>query len=636
MNLSLVLGIILFFLVAVQGLAPLAHAAPRLIPTEDFFRNPDKSAYALSPNGEYVAFKMPWNGRENVFVQKVGAGAPVRVTSATERDVSGFVWAGDQRIVYAQDLGGDENFRLFSVRADGTQTKDLTPFPNVQVSIVDQPESNESEILIAMNKRDPKVSDVYRLNVDTGQLDLVAENPGNIVSWITDNDGKLRAGMASDGVDSTLYYRRTEAEPFRVVLTTGFKDAVFPLYFTFDNKLLYVSSNLGRDKRAFYTMDPESGQLLDLVFEHPDVDVGALLRFKHAKRITAATYSTDKLYYHFFDENRKQLQDYLEIKFPGKTVGIVGMSRDESRLLIYASSDLTPGSYYIYDAPTKELSKLADAAPWIKEEEMAPMRAISYTSRDGLTIHGYLTLPQGADASRLPTILLPHGGPSAKDSFGFNPFVQFLANRGYAVLQVNFRGSVGYGKAFWQAGFKEWGGKMQEDLTDAAAWLVAQGIADQSRLGIMGMSYGGYAALAGLTFTPELFACGVSIVGPTNILSTLDSLPPYWEPFRKMIYEQVGDPVKDKDMLIKVSPLFHADRIQSPVFIAHGANDPRVRKADSDKMVEALRARGVEVEYFSKENEGHGFQNEENRLDLLRDIERFLARRLGGKTEVRG
>jgi len=611
-------------------------AEPPLIPMRDFFRNPDQVAFELSPNGEYVAFLMPWQNRLNVHVQKVDADpatAPVRVTSATERDVYGFVWKGNDRILYVQDTGGDENFRLYSVRIDGTNVKDLTPFAGIQTRFVDELIDNDTEMLISLNRRDPRIFDVYRVNVDTGDLTLIAENPGNITGWMTDNLGRLRIATTADGVNTSLLYRATEADSFRTLLTTSFRERLTPLYFSFDDRLLYVSSNLNRDKAAIFRYDPERAELLDLVYEHPEVDVSTVLRSRARKVFTGVTFTTDRTGYHFFDEPRRQLQERLEQRLPGYEVALSGMSRDERRVLVVTYSDRTMGTYYVYDIPTDRLRKLADVSPWLDEKGMAEMKSITYRSRDGLTIHGYLTLPVGPEPRNLPVVVNPHGGPWYRDRWGFNPEVQFLANRGYAVLQVNFRGSTGYGKAFWEASFKQWGKAMQNDISDGVQWLIDQGIADPQRVAIYGGSYGGYATLAGLVFTPELYACGVDYVGVSNLFTFLNSFPPYWEPMRKMWYELVGDPETEKDLLTAASPVFHVDRIRAPLLVAQGANDPRVNRAESEQIVAALQARGIDVAYILKENEGHGFQLEENRFEFYRAMEGFLGKHLGGRVE---
>ena len=623
----------LFTLPGISVSANIPGVQPRLIPLTDFFKNPETAHYTISPDGEHIAFLKPWENRLNVYVRKVGAQTETRLTAARERDVAGYVWASNNRIVYIQDTGGDENYRLDAVNTDGSGFKELTPFEGVRAGIVDPLEDNDAEMLISLNRRDPKLFDVYRINIYSGAMVRVAENPGNVSEWLTDNDGRLRVAVTTDGVRSSLLYRETEKDPFRMVATTDFKETLDPLFFTFDNRMLYVATNLGQDKTAIYLYDVKEGKLLDLVYEHPEVDVSGLLRSKARKVITGVAFTTDKIRYAFFDPERRQLQETLEARLPGRRVAVTGMSRDERRAIVRTFSDKSLGACYLYEPSSGRLEKLAELSPWLNETEMADVQPIRFTSRDGLTIHGYLTLPRGVKSVNLPIVVNPHGGPWARDVWGFDPETQFLANRGVGVLQINFRGSTGYGRAFWEAGFKQWGGKMQDDISDGVHWLVRQGIADPKRIAIYGASYGGYAALAGLAFTPDLYACGIDYVGVSNIFTLLETLPPYWELGRQMMYEMVGDPVKDRDLLEQVSPVFHADRIRVPLLVAQGANDPRVKRAESDQIVQALRHRGVDVEYVVKNNEGHGFHNEENRFDFYRRMESFLARHLGSRGE---
>ncbi|MBQ7216379.1 MAG: S9 family peptidase [Synergistaceae bacterium] len=622
---------VLAVLFLVWPVCPVFAAMPPLLPMEDFFRNPDTAAFSISPDGTRLAFARPWQHRMNVYVREISTGVEKRITSATERDIAGFFWKGSDKIVYAQDSGGDENFHVYITDIKGGEPRDLTPFEKVKAGILDDLEDDPVHMLIEMNNRNPEIFDVYRCNINTGELELLAENPGNITGWMTDHDGKLRGAAATDGVNTSILYRTTEADEFRVLITTNFKETFTPVMFAYDNKLMYVESNLSRDKTAIYTFDPEKNQILDLIFEHDSVDVGGILHSKKRKVITGFVYLTDRRHYKFVDADREELQKSLEAFFPNYEVSVADIDDDERRVIVRTYSDRTRGTYYLFDRQDNSMSKLADLSTWLKEENMAPMKPITYTARDGLTIHGYLTLPVGVNQQNLPLVVIPHGGPSARDAWGFDSEAQFLANRGIAVLQVNFRGSVGYGKAFWQAGFKQWGRKMQDDVTDGVLWAVEQGIADRKRLAIYGGSYGGYAALAGATFTPELYACAVSYVGPSNIFTLLESIPPYWKPFIEMEYEEIGDPSKDKELLEKVSPVFHAERIKIPLFVAQGANDPRVNKAESDQIVEAVRKTGKEVVYMVKDNEGHGFQNEENRFDFYRTMEEFFRKHLGSR-----
>ena len=609
-------------------------AAP-LIAMEDFFRNPEMTSFQLSPDGQHISFLQPWQSRLNVHVRRIDSDEVTRITNSTERDIRGYGWANNKRLVYVQDSGGDENFHAFAVNLDGGNFMDLTPFAGIQARFVDILEDDPEHVLVAINDRDPRIHDVHRVDVNTGEREVAAINPGNIMGWQTDNAGKIRVATTTDGVNTSLLYRDTESDEFEVIVTTNFKETVEPLYFTFDDKQLYVASNIGRDKTAIFRYDPKTKEYLDLIYENDEVDVSNLMRSRFKKKVTGVAYVTDKRQYHFFDAEREALQKSLERKLPGVEVVVTSMSRDERHLMVRTFTDRTRGAYYYFNVDSRDLLKLVEVSPWLQADQMAEMKPIKYQSRDGLTINGYLTLPLGIDARNLPVVVNPHGGPWARDYWGFNPEVQFLANRGYAVLQMNFRGSTGYGKDFWTTSFKQWGGTMQDDISDGAEWLIEQGIADPARIGIYGGSYGGYAVLAGLTKTPDLFACGVDYVGVSNIFTWMDAIPPYWEPYREMLYEMVGHPVEERELIESISPIFHADKIAVPLLVAQGANDPRVNKEESDQMVEALRARGIEVSYMVKDNEGHGFGNEENRFDFYGDMEGFFAKHLGGSKEVK-
>ena len=598
---------------------------------EDFFRNPQQAGFSISPDGQYIAFLQPWEDRLNLFLMPTegGSARPTQLTYEKDRSLAGFFWGNNRRLLYVRDQGGDENFRIYGVDLDGGNQQDLTPFEEVQARLVDDLEDDDAHILIGLNKRQKEVHDVYRLKVDTGEMDMIAENPGNIVAWITDNAGRLRMAAATDGVNQQLLYRPTEQQDWQMVIETNFKESLSPLYFDFDDgPVIYASTNLGRDKAVIVKYDVEQKKELEEIFSHPHVDVAGLMRSKKRQKITGVTYTEDFRQYTFFDSDRRLLQANLEKELPGYEVVVADSNEEENKLLVRTFSDRSRGGYYFYNSETQELRHLADMSPWLAEEEMARMEPVHFEARDGMALQGYLTLPLGYEQAvhgAIPMVLNPHGGPWVRDSWGFNPEVQFLANRGYAVLQVNYRGSTGFGRAYWEASFKQWGRAMQADLTDGVQHLIKQGIADDRRVGIYGGSYGGYAVLAGLAFTPERYACGVDYVGVSNIFTLLKSVPPYWKPMLDMMYEMVGHPEKEEQLLRDASPLFHADKIKAPLLVAQGANDPRVKKQESDQIVEAMRERGVEVAYLVKDNEGHGFSNQENRFEFYRAMERFLA-----------
>ncbi|MFA1739389.1 S9 family peptidase [Lysinibacillus fusiformis] len=598
------------------------------ISVEDFMKNPGNFGYELSPDGNYITFASAWENRSNVFVKKMNDNSePVRVSNSKDRDIAGFFWK-DDALLYLKDKGGDENFHIYSTTFNGSVEKDLTPYPNVTVGILDSLQGVKDEILIMMNKEDATVFDVYKLNVKTGNTTHVAKNPGNITNWLADRNGNVRVAVATDGVEGAVLYRDSEKDEFRPFIKMGAGDEVMPLAFSKDNKSIYATSNKGRDKVEVVKYDLQGNE--EVIMSNDEVDVSGVLYNAEKDKLLYGAYATDKIHYQFFDQDFEKLFRQIQNKLGvhESEFGINDYNKEMTKFIVSVSSDTIYGKYYYYDSTTDELTELATLSPWLKAEELAEMHPISYKSRDGLIINGYLTLPKNKNAKDLPLIVNPHGGPWARDMWGFNPEVQLLANRGYAVLQVNFRSSTGYGKEFLQAGNKQWGLKIQDDITDGVQWVIDQGIADPKRIGIYGASFGGYATLAGITYTPDLYAAAVDYVGVSNIFTLLNTIPPYWETMRELFYERVGHPEKDKELLTAVSPVFHADKIKTPLFVAQGANDPRVNKAESDQIVEALRARGVDVEYMLKDNEGHGFANEENRIEFYNAMLKFLDHHL--------
>ena len=603
------------------------------LPLEDFFRNPEKIAYKISPDGRYFSFMAPYERRMNIFVQKIGTNDAIRLTSETERNISDYFWGNNSRILFLKDTGGDENYHLYGVNIDGSNLVALTEFKGVTTIIIDDLLEIESEIIIGLNKRNPQIFDPYRLNIETGEMTMLAENPGNIQGWMTDHNGKLRLALALDGVNRSVLYRDTENEKFVTVITTNFKETLEPFSFTSDNQKLYASSNLGRDKNALVIFDPKTAQETGVLYANDKYDITGISYSKKNKELQGVSYMAhDGIRRHFFSKQIEDIFNKISKKVSNSPFGITDMNKNEDMYIIRTFNDKTPGAFYLYDVKKDNLTHIAEIYPWLDENNMAEMHCVEYQSRDGLTIEAYLTLPKGytmKNAKQLPVVINPHGGPWARDTWGFNPEVQFLANRGFAVFQMNFRGSTGFGKKFWELSFKEWGKTMQDDITDGVNWLIKKGIADPKRIAIYGGSYGGYATLAGLTFTPDLYACGVDYVGVSNLFTFLQTIPPYWKPMLDMMHEQVGDPVADKELLESSSPVFHADKIKVPLFIAQGANDPRVNKDESDQMVKALKARGVEIEYMVKDNEGHGFHNEENKFEFYRAMEKFLQQHIG-------
>jgi len=598
------------------------------IPLEDFFKNPEKSSYQISPDGSFYSFMAPYKKRMNIFIQKIGDSSATQLTFEEARDIAGYFWPNNEQIVFLKDEAGDENFHLFGVNIDGSNPIGFTDFEGVRAQIIDDLPDQKDFVVIGLNKRNKQVFDPYRLNLKTGEISMLAENPGNIQGWMFDHDGKLRLATAIvDGVNQSILYRESEEDEFKTIITTNFKEGFNPQFFTFDNKNIIGSSNLGRDKYAIVEFDPITAKEVKVLYANDDYDVNGVGYSRKRKVITAAYFESWKSERHYFDSTSKATFEKIQKQLAGYEIGITGVNKDENVLILRTYSDKSLGAYYIYNSEDDKMEKIVNVSPWIDENEMSNQLPIAYQSRDGLKINGYLTLPKGynmENAKNLPVVINPHGGPWARDSWGFNPEIQFLANRGYAVLQMNFRGSTGYGRKFFEASFKKWGREMQDDITDGTKWLIDKGIADSTRIAIYGGSYGGYATLMGLVKEPKMYAAGVDYVGVSNMFTFMKTIPPYWEPMLEMMYEMVGDVEKDSAMLREVSPVFHVDKIKAPLFIAQGANDPRVNVDESDQMVKAMKEKGIDVEYLVKKDEGHGFRNEENRFEFYRAMEKFL------------
>jgi dipeptidyl aminopeptidase/acylaminoacyl peptidase len=606
------------------------EAKAPLLDMKTFFKNGEKSTFRISPDGNYFSYRADYKGKMNIFVQKANDTVALRVTNDTSRSIGGYFWKGS-RIVYVQDIGGDENFQLFSVKPDGTDTKALTPFPGIRTDIIDglnEVPGKENELIVGINKRVKEYFDPYLINVETGELTLLFDNKKNYDAWITDNAGVIRLASKTDGVNITWNYRNSDKDTFATLLTTSFKEQFYASSFDKDNKNIYALTNIGRDKVALVEYDPIAKKEVKEIFSNKDYDLSGIFYDRKKKVLVNVTWDAEKRESHFFDKEWEEIQQGLDKQFEGYQADVVAYDDARTKAIVWTGNDRSPAKYYLYDFKTRESKEAANPFPWIVENQMSHMKPVTYTTRDGITIHAYLTLPVGVEAKNLPVVVNPHGGPWARDSWYFNNEVQFLANRGYAVLQMNYRGSTGYGKKFWESSFKEWGKKMQDDITDGVEYLKKEGIADSTKIAIYGGSYGGYATLAGITYTPDLYAAAVDYVGVSNMFTFMNTIPPYWKPYLDQFHEMVGDPKKDSLLLAEASPALHADKIKTPLFIAQGANDPRVNKAESDQMVAALKKRGVDVEYMVKNDEGHGFHNQDNQYDFYGAMEKFLEKHL--------
>jgi dipeptidyl aminopeptidase/acylaminoacyl peptidase len=555
------------------------------------------------------------------------------VTADTLRGIRIHMWAeDDQHVLFMQDIGGDENWHIYSVNLASGAIKDLTPFPNIQAQPVATDIKYPNEILAQMNQRDPRLMDLYRINIATGELKLVGENPGNIVGWLPDNEFKARAAQAAtaDG-GFELLVRDTETDPFRTLVTWGPDEDGQPYGFTPDGQSLYIGDSRESNVTRLKTINIKTGAE-SVLAEDPRVDLGSVMAHPTKYHVQAVSFNYDRDRWQVIDKEIEADLAALE-QIADAEFSIVARDRADKTWLVAVDADVAPTKYYTYNRDSKKSEFLFSVRPELEKHTFSPMKFVEITTSDGLTLPCYLTLPVGVDPKNLPMVLNVHGGPWARDEWGFNPEVQWMANRGWAVLQVNFRGSTGFGKAFVNAGNNQWGDKMQDDLTEAVQWAVKQGYADPSKVAIYGGSYGGYATLAGAAFTPELYACGVDIVGPSNIMTLIASVPPYWEPLLKLFHHRVGDPAADSARLHEQSPLFSADKIRIPLLIGQGANDPRVKQAESEQIVAALKANEQYVEYVVYPDEGHGFARPENRLDFYGKSEKFMNKYLGGRVE---
>ncbi|RME99183.1 MAG: S9 family peptidase [Bacteroidetes bacterium] len=644
-NLSRYFGLLLF--ICTLSLPQLHAQLPPLIDREVFFGDPEITGAQLSPDGKYMSFIKPHLGIRNIWVKAIDAPFEEAkpITADTLRPVPGYFWSRDGRyILYVQDKGGNENFNIYAVDPQAAPAasstvppaRNLTDLEGVRALIYAVPESKPDVIYVGLNERDPAWHDLYELQISSGELKLLRENTDRFTSWIFDNTDQLRlATRSADNGDTEIL--RVDADGFTTLHSCDVLESCYPLRFHKDNQRFYLVTNKDENLTRLTLVHTKDGSL-KLVEADPEnrVDFGDAFFSEVSKELVGTRYNDDKYRRYWHDEEFAQLFEFLQQELPGMSISIGSSTADEQYWLVTAYSDTDPGATYLFDRKNRKLSFQYRSRPGMPIEDLATMKPIRYKSTDGLEIPAYLTLPKGVEAKNLPLIIMPHGGPWYRDSWGYNPYHQFLANRGYAVLSPNFRGSTGYGKAFLDAGNGEWGQKMQDDLTAGVQYLIDQGIADLERVGIMGGSYGGYATLAGLTFTPDVYAAGVSIVGPSNLETLLNSIPAYWEPIRKLFYVRMGDPTTEEGLaqIKRQSPLYSAKQIKAPLMVVQGANDPRVKKAESDQIVVAMRELGLPVEYILAADEGHGFRKPINNMAFLAAAEKFLAEHLGGRYQA--
>jgi dipeptidyl aminopeptidase/acylaminoacyl peptidase len=607
-----------------------------LIPRRILFGNPEKDSPQISPDGRRIAYLAPDEGVLNVWVRTIGAADDRPITSDRRRGIRAFLWQDSSaHLLYVQDRDGDENWHVHQVDLASRAARDLTPYENIQAQPLAREESHPDVLLVALNIRDPRLHDVYRLDLRTGELAVDTSNPGDVAGWAADAQLRVRAStsMTPDG-GTVVRVRRSLDADWQDFQHWGPEETFGGIVgFTLDGRAIRLLSSVDANAARLVEADLATGRL-DVLAQDPQYDVGNVLVDRRTKRVEAVQFVRARSEWEILDESVRR--DFDAIRSVGDAdFNVVSRDLANRSWIVGYTEDDAPVHYYAYDRRSREATRLFANRPALDGYRLSPMQPIAFAARDGLTIHGYLTLPIEPAPGR-PMVLLVHGGPWARDVWGLNNEVQWLANRGYAVLQVNFRGSIGYGKAFVNAGNREWAGRMHDDLVDAKRWAVARGYASDDRVAIYGGSYGGYATLVGLTFTPDEFACGVDIVGPSSLVTLISSIPPYWSTVRGIFDRRVGHLETEQEFLDSRSPLFRADRIRKPLLIAQGANDPRVKQAESDQIVQAMRAKGLPVEYLVFPDEGHGFARPENRFRFYAAAERFLAKHLGGRAEPPG
>jgi len=604
-----------------------------IIPINNFFKNPQNTQFELSPDGKNIAYLKPWKNRLNIFVKNISTQIETQLTEEVSSDIKEIFWANKSKVIYSIDKYDNDYNALICISIDNKQICEISNSQNTNAFVINILPEFENEIIIQTNERDAAIFDVYRINLLTGKRKTIGQNPGNITGWLTDNNGKLRVAISTNGVTNEILYRDDENESFKKVKKVPFYNVFFPISFSANNKYVYVISNEKGNRTALIKYDIKRNYEVELIYEHPEYDIEFALISAKTKNIVGVSYVSWKREFYFWDENRNDMQRSILQKIPNMEIEEVSSDYNENIYLIKASSDKSYGTYYLYNSTNDSLKIISEISPWLKDSEFSQMKPIRFKARDGISIHGYLTLPKVELSKNLPIVVLVHGGPWLRDKWGFNKTVQFLANRGYAVIQINFRGSVGYGKEFWKAGFREWGGKMQDDITDGVLWLMKQGFVDESRIAIMGNSFGGYAAIEGLTKTPKIYTCGISHGGVFNLIAYLEKIPQTWTPFREMLNEMIGDPVKDSTMLKEYSPFYNYEKIKVPLLIAHGKNDSKIDIAQVDDFVKKLTENKIDVKYIVNDDEGHLFSKEENRIEYFREVELFLAKHLKGRKE---
>jgi len=605
------------------------------IPIIDFFKTAEKSVFRISPDGKYISYLKPYAEKQNLFIQSLADGKERMATSFTDYSVRGdYFWTYNNEIVFSQDVIATDEFRLFALDVSAMKVHNILSQKKVRVALLSRNKKEPDIITIRMNKRDPANFDIYRLNIKSGELTPYLTNPGNITEWYPDADGKIRLVAASDGVDKTILYRSNDNRPFKPVIQNNFKTLVRPIAFTGEKNYFYALSNVDRDKMALVEINAEDGKERKVIYACGNADLQDAEYSKNKHLVELVKWESAMPQKYFLDEGIHNIYNKLLAQLKGHQLDIIDRDSAENKFIVFSYTDRNPGTYYLYENTRGKLTKLGDINSSLKPAELCVMKPVSFKAGDGTTINGYLTLPLGSKKTGLPMVVMPHDGLfSSRFSWRYNPEVQFLANRGYAVFQVNYRGSTGYGKAFFSAGFKEAGGKIQDDITDGVHWLINSKIADPKKIAIFGGGFGGFSALYGVSFHPELYNCAIVQHGLINFFTYIKDAPPFLKPKVKMMYEMVGDPETDAPRLRAISPVFHTDKIKAPLLIFQGAKDERANISELNQFVHELKKQNgsKNVKYFLKPNERTVFRSQRNRTEMYTAIEKFLDNNMKGK-----
>jgi dipeptidyl aminopeptidase/acylaminoacyl peptidase len=615
----------LFFVVSVLC-SCWRHKPPRL-PIIDFFKTPEKSAFKISPDGKYISYLKPYKDKQNLFIESLVDGKERMATSFSDYPVQNYFWTYNDQLIFGQDMIALDEYKLYALDVTTLQVHNILSESKVRIWVLNRSKEEPDRITIAMNKLDPTNFDLYKLNIKTGELKLYLVNPGNITQWFPDEDGKIRLVKASDGVDETILFRANDNAPFKRIIANNFKSRVQPIDFAGNKNSFYALSNVNRDKTALVEINAETGNEEKVIYANDRSDILNVEYSRNKHKVEYASWEEAYPQKQFMDTCMHKIFNNLLGKLRGNEIRIVDRDSAENKFIIVKYTDRNPGSFYLYERKGGKLTKLGDVNPSINPHDMCVMRPISYKASDGTLINGYLTIPKGGDKTDLPVVIMPHDwpyGPMSRNSWGYNPEVQFLANRGYAVFQVNYRGSTGYGKAFHSAGFKQVGGKIQQDITDGVNWLIKTKVADPKKIAIFGGGFGGFSALYGVSFHPGLYNCAIVQYSVINFFTYIKDTPPFYKPSLQMMYEMVGNPETDAAQLRAISPVFHTDRIKVPLLIFQGAKDPRANISELNQFVIELHKRNVPVYYFLKDNERAVFRSERNRMQMYGEIEKFL------------